>query len=352
MKQFFLPVLCAMVAVLSFSSCSENFDVAAPYKNITVVYGLLDVNDTAHYVRIQKGFMDQTKSALTMAKVADSSFYPNLTVKVEEMSGSSIRNTYTLTRVDLTAEGYPKDSGTFFTTPNYAYKFKAPLSPDFVYRLVITNPATGETDSADAPVISNDPNAYSLAGPFTTSNAYLDIEHTSPNSTTLLAAGTYPPNAYIVETQIKFHYYDSNLITGAETPKSAIFSFGEVSGAPGGSFVYKVKNVDIYSAMASAIGPPANSNIVRMLDSSELYIYSASQEFLNYLNISATQNSGLTGQEVKTAYTNIRGANVVGLFAGRSFIRDSIVGFSRQSVDSLRINPITAGLQIRGISNH
>src|SRR5437764_4127391 len=53
-----LPVLCLL------ASCSEDFTVGAPYKAITVVYGIMDVGDTAHYIRIQKAYYDENMSAL------------------------------------------------------------------------------------------------------------------------------------------------------------------------------------------------------------------------------------------------------------------------------------------------
>ncbi|MBS1689466.1 MAG: hypothetical protein JSS96_12130, partial [Bacteroidetes bacterium] len=66
------------IGLLICSSCSEKFKVAAPYKSITVAYGLMDMSDTAHYVRIQKAFLDENKSAITMAQNPDSNYFPQL----------------------------------------------------------------------------------------------------------------------------------------------------------------------------------------------------------------------------------------------------------------------------------
>ena len=48
-------LLCVMQLV---SSCSKDFKIDAPYKDITIVYGLLNISDTAHYVIIHKAFLD------------------------------------------------------------------------------------------------------------------------------------------------------------------------------------------------------------------------------------------------------------------------------------------------------
>ncbi|MCC7244082.1 MAG: hypothetical protein IT269_00265, partial [Saprospiraceae bacterium] len=57
-KLLFLPLLALLVA-----SCSNDFDVAAPWKEIPVVYGLLSPQDTAHYIRIEKAFLDASEGA-------------------------------------------------------------------------------------------------------------------------------------------------------------------------------------------------------------------------------------------------------------------------------------------------
>jgi hypothetical protein len=53
------PVLlcsCA-TAVAAFTSCSTDLDVAAPYKENTVVYALLDKGTTIQFVKINKAFL-------------------------------------------------------------------------------------------------------------------------------------------------------------------------------------------------------------------------------------------------------------------------------------------------------
>src|SRR5262249_40207264 len=139
MKKLLLPCI-ALVSLFLITSCSEKFKVAAPYKNITVIYGYLDRADTAHYIRIQKAFLDEDKSALTMAQTPDSSFYANLDVSIARVTYSGIKHDVIhLNRVDLGSEGYPKPIGAFFNTPNYAYKFKDLLDQQYIYRLIVHN---------------------------------------------------------------------------------------------------------------------------------------------------------------------------------------------------------------------
>ena len=46
-----------------FSSCSNELELNAPYKNIPVIYGVLSVKDTSHYIRIQKVFTNPSGDA-------------------------------------------------------------------------------------------------------------------------------------------------------------------------------------------------------------------------------------------------------------------------------------------------
>ncbi|MBK8555265.1 MAG: hypothetical protein IPL65_05590 [Lewinellaceae bacterium] len=66
----------APVFGLLLSTCSNDFEITAPWKSYPVVYAFLSAQDTAHYVRIEKAFLSPDKSALAVAQIADSLYYP------------------------------------------------------------------------------------------------------------------------------------------------------------------------------------------------------------------------------------------------------------------------------------
>ena len=152
-EKFRLAAGAVLISVGLFS-CSEDFEVSAPYKNVTFVYGLMNMADTAHYIRIQKAFLDENKNAVEMAKISDSSFYNDLDVVVREVINGNVIKNIPLSKVDLNLEGYPKDTGSFFNSPNYAYKFKTVLQGgNAKYRLVITSPSLGFKDSSEISIL-------------------------------------------------------------------------------------------------------------------------------------------------------------------------------------------------------
>src|SRR5215471_8050523 len=99
-------------------SCSTDFNVTTSWKDIGIIYGLLDQTDTAQYIKVMKAYLDPNTSALTIAKNPDSIYYPDdLSVDLLQLQGSTVVQTFPMTRVDANLEGFPKDTGTFATSP-------------------------------------------------------------------------------------------------------------------------------------------------------------------------------------------------------------------------------------------
>src|SRR5947209_3608613 len=116
----FRTLLLAISLFAFVSGCKKDFDITANYKEIPIVYGLLNAQEFTHYVRIQKGYLIDG-NALIAAGVADSIYYPDvLTVKLKAQPNGSI---YNLTRIDGNTVGLPKDSGIFANSPNILYTF-------------------------------------------------------------------------------------------------------------------------------------------------------------------------------------------------------------------------------------
>lgn len=359
-KSFILLPLLASLFLLP--SCSEKFDIAAPYKNITVIYGLLRRADTAHYIRVQKAYLDNDKSALTMAKEADSSFYSNIEVKMVRLSMTNGRpmGSFTLNRVDLNQEGYTKAEGIFFNTPNYAYKFTDDLDPTFVYKLVVTNKTTGAIDSGETTIIDDksadqftvdlidatDPRLKILDFSSTNTKAVVDISGRYRIPTYYNYGGRTSPVG-LVQSFIRFHWVDSNISTGVKISRSYDMNLGYNNIASGASrFTYSVKNVDLTGALKVGMGK-APAGIFRLIDRMELMVYLGTHDFNTYISIQALQGVGLTGSEIQPSYTNLKGNDVLGLFTSRGY-RSGFVTISDATVALLRNDATFADAMVRG----
>ncbi|MBK9961304.1 MAG: hypothetical protein IPP06_08195 [Saprospiraceae bacterium] len=116
-----IRILFTIYGILLFSACSEDFVLTEPWKDIPVVYGLINRVDSAQYIRVEKLFVDENIPAVDMAKVADSIYYKNAKVYLINLTS---KREVELKKVDGTSEGYPRNSGPFVQVPNILYKLK------------------------------------------------------------------------------------------------------------------------------------------------------------------------------------------------------------------------------------
>jgi hypothetical protein len=261
--------------------------------------------------------------------------------------------------VDLTAEGYPKPTGVFFNTPNYAYKFKNVLNPNYIYRIKIINP-TGELDSSDAPVIvDNDSNVFNVtvldnpsinrAGlDFSNSsiNKFFDIQGTYATVSNFNFEGQQNGPAYVAQAVITFNWADSDMTSHIKTPRSYDYNLGFQVMTGGSQFDYEVDHLDLYSAVAAGMTPtPANT--LRLMGRCGIAVYLSTYDYYLYQQNSLTQGTGLTGSDIQPVATNIKGANALGLFTAKAE-RSGLVTITINTIDSLRSNPLTAGARIVG----
>lgn len=347
--------------ILGLHSCSEDFTVAAPYKQVTVVGGILDMKDTAHYIRIQKAFMDENKSALEMSKVPDSSFYSSLVVKLYEYDSAQVKvlDIIDLQRVDLNNEGYRKNSPIndqqFFTSPNYAYKFvKTDLSPRYWYRLTIFNTVTGRTDTSGFVGIVNSDSNRIYDGfyiqEFLLANYIIDFSKTTATSQ-FRVSPFMPRNGRMLEGYIRFHYVEKNVSTLQQTRKYVDYAFDNELNqvTPGVRAELATLNANIYAFLNSSIGA-APANVVRLMDSCDIFIYAASPEVYYYNIINQGQTGGITSDNIQPNYTNFTGTDVIGVLGSRGMRAYYGAAISKVTLDSLRESSITESLRITGVS--
>lgn len=360
MKKLLIPVLLA--AALGMQSCKDDFDVAAPYKEIMMAYGILNADDTAHYIRIEKAFLDNTKSAIDMSQVADSSYFKNLTVVMKEFENDVLRRTMPMYRVDMRLEGYPKDaagSQGFFTDPHYAYKLKTGTAADSIlnpyrkYRLIVTNKDNGRVDSSDIVYTVNNnkeknANSFYIAA-FNNAVMTLNFAKTTLKSSFTLT-GTTPRNGRMIEGILRFHIVEKDNATGQKKRISSDFVFGQDVKNGTEQFKMEVLNASFYGFLYDALGP-APANVVRYLDSCDFYIYCGGNELYNYKQLAALQNGSLIGDQIKPFYSNMRGDNAYGIVTSRALNVRKNVGIDQNTIDSIRLNPITKSLNIVGLSD-
>jgi len=346
MKHLFVFFTVCIFTTAAITGCSTKFNVDAPYKNITLVYGILDNADSVHYIRIQKSFLSATLSAYDMAKVSDSSFYPQLNVVLKAYNNSgSLVSIMPLTKIDLNTVGQQKDTGTFFTSPNYAYQLPGALDPLNSYTLVITNPATGEVDSSTTTVVDESLAGFKVPLIDIRGNS-ISFEHVAGS---FIISATVPSNVAYVQGVLRIKWVEKNSATTTSVNKYADWNFGYATPSSG-SINMKTSNAQFYSFLLGAM-PTAPANVTRVLDSLDLFLYAANNEYYTYMQATQTLGTGLTGMDVEPIYTNISSSvsrsSVLGLFAGRG-VKNGEVTYGGRTVDSIMADPAFTDRKITG----
>ncbi|MFH1119539.1 MAG: hypothetical protein V1775_06915 [Bacteroidota bacterium] len=157
MKRSIVRLLLSILIFSTLAGCETDFDVTAPWKDITVVYGLISQNDSVHYVRVNKAFLGDG-NAYTYAQIADSSSYgDNIEVTIYEILGNDTLRTFLCEKTMVT----DKESGIFSTTQEaYKAEFKMPSdvnqsNRDYLYTVKIRNIITGKSVTGSTKVVKS-----------------------------------------------------------------------------------------------------------------------------------------------------------------------------------------------------
>ena len=142
MNKNLIKIAALLLIIFSFG-CEKEFDVNAEWKEITIVYGILDVADSVHYIKVNKAFLNEATSALDLAKISDSNYYKNINVWLE--TGGN-RTKLIRTHIADKEEGiFGTDSNIVYATPK---TFK--LNAKKTYNIIIENPVTGHRLSSQS----------------------------------------------------------------------------------------------------------------------------------------------------------------------------------------------------------
>lgn len=314
--------------ILSVSSCSNDFKLTEGQVEIPIVYGLISVEDTANYIRVERAFVDEATSAFILAKDVNLLYFKNLKV---ELVHSKTGKRRILKMVDGNLEGYPRAKGAFADAPNYLYKdvSKEPLIPNDEYALVLTKEDGVVLSEAKCTALK----PYSLGEISPTDNTRLSFGYNS-NSTIVLRDN---PNAVI---------HDLSFVINIQEVKDGI--------KKDTSLVWHVvKNLDedrynfkgraFYEFINSAL--KSDPSIRREFITADLVVVSGSKELKSYIDI-ARANLGITSSGEIPLYSNLSNGGQ-GIFSSITKYVGKNMTLAPQSLDSLRNGVITKSLNFR-----
>lgn len=146
------------IFVVLFNSCDNSLNVTADWKEIPVVYGLLNPSASENYIRVNRAYLNQEGDAISYGGIADSIYFEDLTVSLVETRNGVEGNTINFVKVDGDTIGLPKEEGIFAQSPNFLYRTNYDIkASDFAnlysYELVVVNNKSNKVYRAKANMV-------------------------------------------------------------------------------------------------------------------------------------------------------------------------------------------------------
>jgi hypothetical protein len=322
-KIILIPCLALLLGIIA---CSTDFDINAPAKDITVVFGLLDPGDSAHYVKITKAFIGNQDAIVMAQDPANSSYGTALNVTVEEYTNGSLTHTYGCTPTII----HNKEAGTFYYPDQEVYVFTDPISAYSSYKLIIENKESGKIVTAETGLI----NDFSIVQPYYNAFATLhEISFVSPNGQYINNSETKwksAKNGRLYEPAFRFNYREVDLTTLDTVDKHVDWKLNSVKSQnlDGGEELTMTYSAEsFYSYIGSSISVDGNKK--RIIGPVDYIISVGGEDLSTYIDLNRPSNTII---QERPAYTNI--SNGIGIFSCR-FNKSRSYTLSAFSVEKL-----------------
>lgn len=319
-------LILSIISIFSLNSCDNEVDVTANWKEIMVVYGLLDPLDTAQYIKINKAFLNENQSAYKVAQEPDSLFLQDAIVTLEHINSGKKMD---LIRVDEIT----KQPGIFSASPNYLYKTSEPILENQPYRLVVKSTATGQQIEAVTWTLAS----ARIEAPLKGSSPVFSV------GSRLIVFSFVPGKnaaAYDIKMRVSVDEFNKSDTSYRET-KELVWNVITNENIPlgfSGSVLRQIEREAFFQFLVNRLDTN-QKQVVRKLKRVSVEYYGASQNLVDYISV----NEPSIGIVQKTAeYTNIEGG--MGLFGSRCRQEIQAAAIDPASITILQNNLITGPL--------
>ncbi|MCB9080678.1 MAG: DUF4249 family protein [Lewinellaceae bacterium] len=325
--------LLGMIMVLG--ACSTDFSLEAPWQDIPIVYGFISRQDTAHYIRIEKAFLEPGGDATAIAQRPDSLYYPALQVQlVNKINGKTVN----LSRVDGNAEGYPRQAGPFAQSPNYLYKVHARdlnLKGGEILELVINRGDGKPPVTAQTTVLGTlDLREGTPANPI---NMGYDRNVTLAWSAAL--------EAQLFDLRLLINYREADPAAGGQLVSRQlewVLTRDMVRTSEEERQQWVIKGEQFYQFIGEALANAPNR--VRVFDSISISLLAGGRELADIYQLNQI-NTGITSSQLTPVFSNI--SEGVGVLSSRATAQRTGIFLNGPSLDSLRDGRYTRQLNFQ-----
>lgn len=161
----------AAITLFTGTGCDNELKVNAEWKEVPVIYGLLNPTAEYNYLRINRAYLNEEGNALEFAREPDSIQFDSLKVLLIEKYNGIESNVIELEKVIGDTIGLPKDDGIFASSPNVLYRTKykikaSSVTETYAYKLEVLNLKSGKLYKSETVI----PGKLELLSPFQFNN--------------------------------------------------------------------------------------------------------------------------------------------------------------------------------------
>ncbi len=327
-SRFFFVVMAAMLVL---SSCTPEFSQIAEYKDITIVYGLLNVSEDTQYVKIQKAFLTEG-NAYDEARKPENIYYDSTIIDVsmkEIVNGKEVKSIPLKMTTDV-----PKDDGVFANPKQVLYYTTEKLLPEAIYKLVIKNKETGKVVEGETSVVG----PFSIMAPMTS-----NLNMTNKKSVIKFYTAA---NAVSYDVFMQFRYIEVDRETKQVVKRGQMrWKVGTLGEQHGSSAIMQYMPESFYTIVASNLTP--NPKVWRYAygECIDIEVNAAGESYKTYLDVNAPSSSIV---QDKLEFTNMKTADgtAYGIFSSRN---QTMRTYSLHTIaeDSLVRGSVTGHLSFR-----
>ena len=300
-------LLLLLVSLLLITwSCEEDFEINAPYKDISVIFGLIDPGEDTIFLKINKAFLGDG-NIVEMAKIEDSSTYiKGLTAFIEEWENGNYIKSYQLDTITIKN----KEEGVFYNP--YQVIYYTPYQPvtSRQYRLKVS------VNSKEITAVTNLVNDFSVIMP-SAGSKFIQFKKNTEGVVKWESAKYGKRYEVVIRIKYKEVWFDSPdtiykyIDWGMGTKKSVTDNGGEelkVTYSNDGFYtlISDTNNILYGNATVEANVKERYTNDI------DFIISVAAEEFNTYMEVNEPSNSIV---QERPEYTNI--TNGIGIFTSR-----------------------------------
>lgn len=334
-------VLIGLLALV-LCSCSTDVDLYADYKDIPVVYGLLNASSDTNFVRITRAFCgdnDNPINAFEVALISDSSNYPGkldaFFDELKSVQGQPFQPTGRRFFLD-TLTIHNKKEGLFYAPHQKLYytteHFRTNVGNDkYHYKLYVVKPDY-DTVTAETGIV---------AGDIGISSAMVDFQ-SNPTNASAYIIFTSTEEAILYEIGMRFIYWEGypgqpmmkKEVDWSYSPKT-LAAYDKVTGTDNIYKSYYSPNI-LFNVLERVIGNDTigagnHPDIIRYIDSFVVSIAAAGEDFNRYYQFVQTTMNGLS---LSTEYSNVDGG--CGILSSRIFVSREVTLSAGTQLDLFR----------------